>query len=74
MICPRCDSDDAGLLVRAPVGGVWEVYRCRTCDYTWRSTESKDIIDSTTYDARFKIDPGEIGELPVTPPIPKLAE
>jgi vanillate/4-hydroxybenzoate decarboxylase subunit D len=72
MICPRCDSDTAGLLVKAPVDGAWEVYKCDTCDFTWRSTESKDITDGKNYDARFKVNPLKIGELPVMPPIPKL--
>ncbi len=72
MICPRCGSDEAGLLVKAPVGGEWEVYKCNICDFTWRSTESEDVTDSKHYDARFKIDPAKIEEIPVMPPIPKL--
>ncbi len=72
MICPRCDSDAANLLVKAPVDGDWEVYKCSTCDFTWRSTESEDIKDPKKYDTRFKINPAKIGDLPLMPPIPKL--
>jgi len=72
MICPRCGSSTTDLLVKASVDDAWVVYRCRTCDFTWRNTESEDVTDFSKYDARFKIDPSKIQELPVMPPIPKL--
>jgi vanillate/4-hydroxybenzoate decarboxylase subunit D len=72
MICPRCDSETVSLLVKAPEGGVWEVYKCSTCDFIWRSTESEDITDPEKYDSRFKINPAKIGDLPPMPPIPRL--
>ena len=74
MICPRCDSDAAELLVKAPVDDAWEVYLCGTCNFTWRSTESEDITDPGKYEQRFKIDPLSIPDLPVIPPVPKLAK
>jgi vanillate/4-hydroxybenzoate decarboxylase subunit D len=74
MICPRCDSDNAALLVKAPVDDAWEIYICGTCNFSWRSTESEDITDPAKYDPRFKIDPKEIPNLSVLPPIPKLAK
>ncbi len=72
MICPRCDSDTAGLLVKAPVDNAWEVYICKTCGFTWRSTESEDVTNPARYDQRFKIDPARIPDMPVLPPVPKL--
>ncbi len=72
MICPRCDSDAAELLVKAPVDNAWEVYLCGTCNFSWRSTESEDITNPARYDRRFKIDSRSIPNLPVIPPIPKL--
>ena len=72
MQCPRCDSDTADLLVKAPVDNAWEVYICGTCSFTWRSTEGEEITDPAKYDARFKIDPDTIPDIPVLPPIPKL--
>ncbi len=72
MICPRCDSDAAELLVKAPVDNAWEVYLCGTCNFSWRSSESEDITDPARYDRRFKIDSRLIPNLPVIPPIPKL--
>jgi len=72
MICPRCDSDTAELLVKAPVDNAWEVYLCGTCSFTWRSTEGEDITNPARYDGRFKIDPLSIPNMPVIPPVPKL--
>ena len=72
MICPRCDSREAELLTKSPVGEVWEVYICRTCCFSWRSTESDDITDPEKYDIRFKINPDKIPYLDKIPPIPEI--
>jgi vanillate/4-hydroxybenzoate decarboxylase subunit D len=72
MICPRCDSDTAEFLVEAPVNHEWEVYICKTCYYSWRSTECDENRDPEKYDKRFKIDPKDIPNLGVIPPVPKL--
>jgi vanillate/4-hydroxybenzoate decarboxylase subunit D len=71
MICPRCDSDAADLLVKAPVGNAWEVYLCSVCSFTWRSTESEDVTNPALYDKRFKINPDAIPDMIVIPPVPK---
>lgn len=72
MICPRCDSQNATLLTKAPVDDAWEVYICETCCFSWRSTESDEIKDPEKYDKRFKINPDKISGLSQIPPIPKL--
>jgi vanillate/4-hydroxybenzoate decarboxylase subunit D len=72
MICPRCDSNAAHLLVKAPVDTAWEVYKCDTCNFTWRSTEGEDITNPAKYDKSFKINPAAIQGMPVIPPVPKL--
>ena len=72
MLCPRCGSSTTNLLVKSPVDDAWVVYKCQTCDFTWRSTESEDVTDYNKYDTRFKINPVKIEELPIMPPIPKL--
>ena len=72
MICPRCDSDTADLLMKAPIDDAWEVYICSICNFTWRSTESEDITNPAKYDKRFKINPEAIPNLTVIPPVPKL--
>jgi len=43
MICPRCDSNTAEKLVDAPADKSWEVYICKTCWFSWRSTEDEAI-------------------------------
>jgi protein-arginine kinase activator protein McsA len=72
MICPRCETDKVNLMVKSPVGNVWEIYICETCTYSWRSTESADKTDPKLYAQSFKIAPNEIPKLLVIPPIPPL--
>jgi vanillate/4-hydroxybenzoate decarboxylase subunit D len=72
MICPRCDSDAADLLVKSTVDNAWEVYMCSICNFTWRSTESEDVKNPSLYDKRFKINPNAIPKLTVIPPVPKM--
>jgi len=72
MICPRCDTDEVEVLVKSPVGNVWEMYVCHTCTYTWRSTESADKTDPARYSKKFKIKPEGIPSMLVIPPVPPL--
>lgn len=39
MICPRCADAHIELMATSPVKGVWTVYQCQHCLYTWRDTE-----------------------------------
>jgi len=66
MKCPRCGSEEISVMVKSPVGDVWEVYLCDTCCYSWRSTETPDVH------ARFKLKPEDIPKLQVIPPVPPL--
>lgn len=66
MTCPRCGSDKIRVMVKSPVGDAWEVYVCENCVYSWRSTENPDIHE------KFKLNPEEIPELQVIPPVPPL--
>lgn len=66
MTCPRCGSDDVRVMVKSPVGDVWEVYVCNTCFYSWRSTETPNVHDV------FKLNPEDIPNLQVIPPVPPL--
>lgn len=72
MICPRCESDNAELMVKAPVNEAWQVYICNTCYFSWRSTEDELIRDPKKYDNKFKINPKEIPHLISIPPVPKI--
>ena len=37
--CPRCDTSQVVKIADSPVKGKWEAYRCKECNYVWRSTE-----------------------------------
>ncbi len=43
LICPRCDSSEALKIGDSPVKDKFEIYRCPSCNYVWRSTE--DLSD-----------------------------
>ena len=46
--CPRCDDSKTEKISDSPIKGVWEVYRCKQCNYVWRSTET--LADIHKYD------------------------
>lgn len=69
-LCPRCDTTDIRVLTRSPVAGAWVMYSCRTCLYSWRSTEPAQATTAATYPAAFKINPADIDSMPVVPTIP----
>ena len=46
--CPRCDDAGIEQVAESPVPRVWGVFRCRRCNYVWRSTEK--LTDIAKYD------------------------
>ena len=68
--CPRCDASAVRVLTTSPVPGVWTMFSCATCLYSWRSTEPSYATDPSTYPAVFKVDPSTIDTLPVVPTVP----
>jgi vanillate/4-hydroxybenzoate decarboxylase subunit D len=72
MICPRCDDDRAEKIFEAPEDGVWEIYRCPRCYFTWRNTEEKEVTDPKLYNPKFKLTDRQIQNMAVKPPIPPL--
>ncbi len=44
--CPRCDSGQVEKAADSPIKGKWEIYRCKECNYVWRSTEDLRGIDT----------------------------
>ena len=71
-ICPRCESKTLEIVFRSPVEGVWEMYRCTTCHYAFRSTEPDYMTDPEKYDPTFKLNPNELDNFPMMPAIPPL--
>lgn len=57
MVCVRCLRDTAHRVAQAPDGsGSWEIYRCDTCNYTWRSSEEDDLTLIAHRDEEFQLD------------------
>lgn len=71
-ICPRCRSATAKVRSTSPIAGVWTVYGCDTCFYTWRSTEPAENTSPDLYPGIFRLKPDDIGTLPEVPAIPPL--
>ena len=71
-ICPRCRSKTTEVRSVSPKAGVWTVYGCDTCFYTWRSTEGEANTDPEKYPAVFRLLPEDLPKLQVAPSIPPL--
>jgi len=72
MICPRCDKDETFKFFEAPEDGSWELYRCRFCNFIWRSTERDYIKNRDLYHPDFKLNEDKIGKMMDRPAIPPL--
>jgi len=72
LICPRCRATVLETLAESPVQGVWIVYGCKTCFYTWRSTEPAENTDPEKYPEVFRLKPEDLQTYPVVPAIPPL--
>ncbi len=73
-ICPRCRSTTTRLYAESATKGVWSVFGCGTCFYTWRSTEPVENTDPDHYPTVFGLSPQDIPKLPVVPAIPPLRQ
>jgi vanillate/4-hydroxybenzoate decarboxylase subunit D len=64
MNCVRCLIGEAEVVAHAPDGsGAWEIYRCRRCNYGWRSSEPQTITDASKRDSRFQLVDVDLEEL-----------
>ena len=70
--CPRCRSATVDVLSVSPVPGVWTLFSCPTCLYSWRSTEPDENTDADKYPPAFRLNPDALASLPVMPSIPPL--
>ncbi|AQR96858.1 MULTISPECIES: non-oxidative hydroxyarylic acid decarboxylases subunit D [Clostridium] len=70
MKCVRCLNDSAEVVAKAPDGsGAWEVFYCKKCNYSWRSTEEEDVINPDKLDPHFKLDKIDFDEIKIGIPI-----
>jgi vanillate/4-hydroxybenzoate decarboxylase subunit D len=68
--CPRCRSLRTELMARSPVAGAWEMHLCKTCFFSWRTSEPEAVINPDRYDPRFRLTVDELaafGEVPEVP-------
>jgi C4-type Zn-finger protein len=67
--CPRCHATTAAVRATSPIAGVWTIFGCNTCFYTWRSTEPAENTDPAKYPQVFRLNPADLASLPVVPAI-----
>ncbi|ECH0725124.1 hypothetical protein GRZ51_003375 [Salmonella enterica subsp. enterica serovar Bareilly] len=72
MICPRCADAHIELMATSPVKGVWTVYQCQHCLYTWRDTEPLRRTSREHYPQAFRMTPKDIDDAPMVPSIPPV--
>jgi hypothetical protein len=72
--CPRCRSTTTNVRSMSPIAGVWTVYGCNTCFYTWRSTEPAENTNPDKYPEVFRLNPDDLAKLPEIPAIPPLRQ
>jgi hypothetical protein len=68
--CPRCRSTTVELRSASPVAGVWSVFGCVICLYSWRSTEPEENTNPDKYPVAFRLKPEELVKLAMIPTIP----
>ena len=72
--CPRCGSDETRVVARSPVEGVWRMFLCSTCFYSWRSTEPAYATTPEGIAPGFRIDPATLPLGKVMPAVPPLRD
>ncbi len=73
-ICPRCRSTTTKVRSTSVIAGVWTVYGCDTCFYTWRSTEPAENTSPDQYPEVFQLKPEDLLKLAEVPAIPPLRQ
>lgn len=73
MICVRCLRDSASVVAHAPDGsGAWEMIYCGQCNFSWRTSEEPQYINSATRDQMFQLEGEALDKLEVLVQIPPL--
>lgn len=70
MICSRCLQDSAGVVAKAPDGsGAWEVIYCGKCNFSWRTSDEDEYINTVKRDRVFQLDASKLEALPTMMPV-----
>lgn len=70
-VCPRCRHDSTDILALSPIAGVWSVFQCKSCLYTWRSSEPARRSDPEHYPAQFRMNLSDIAHVEEIPAVPR---
>ena len=70
-MCPRCEAPTSIIFTVSPIKGIWTVYHCTVCFFTWRNTEPDFITDPKKYSPKFKLTIQDIAHLTDMPVIPE---
>jgi len=64
--CGRCQSGGAIVDYEGKEDGaiVWTIYRCPTCNFSWRDSEPKSAIDPGTRSTDFAVDASNLDRYP----------
>jgi vanillate/4-hydroxybenzoate decarboxylase subunit D len=68
--CPRCRAAHVEVRSTSPIAGVWTVFSCPVCLYSWRSTEPEENTIPDKYPVVFRLKPEDLAKLAVIPTIP----
>lgn len=70
VVCPRCAGQSVTLLASSAVPGMWDVFACCRCTYTWRTSEPATRTSAAAYPAMFALSEADIANAPDVPPVP----
>lgn len=74
MICPRCAEHGITEVAHSPQAGIWTLYLCQVCQYSWRSTEPASRSERHHYPAVFQLNAVDIEQANEMPVIPTLSD
>ncbi len=72
IVCPRCGHTHISVLQESPVPGVWTLYQCDTCLYSWRSSEPERRSSREHYPERFRMNEEQMTHSAPIPEVPPL--
>jgi len=73
MQCVRCLRESASVVAKAPDGsGAWEMIYCKTCNFSWRTSDEEQFINPAERDKSFQLEGATLEKVQILIPIPPL--
>lgn len=62
--CPRCTTSDLRVERTGEENGktIWTLYYCLTCHYSFRDTETENVLDPAQRKSIFQVDANRLDE------------